>query len=77
MQAGKAGEVWGRVGVKRVWCFHQLASSVDTLLTLEGLYLELKNLLKDGSEFGNNYSLMKEKCNVIPGMCKIIEELLN
>ena len=68
MQAGKAGEVWGREEVKRVWCFHQLASSVDMLLTLEGLYLELRNLLKNGSEFGKNDSLMKVKCNVIQGI---------
>ena len=37
----------------------------DAFLTLEKLYLELINLLKELSEFGKNDILMKVKCNVI------------
>ena len=46
-------------------------------LTLEKLYLELIYLLKESSEFGINDILMKEKCNVVQGICKIIVKLLN
>ena len=37
-------------------------------LILEKLYLELKYLLKELSEFGVNDILMKVKCNVIQGI---------
>ena len=46
-------------------------------LTLEKLYLELKNLSKELSEFGKNDILIKVKCNVIQGICKIFVKILN
>jgi hypothetical protein len=64
VQAGRSNEVWGREGVKRVWCVHQLASSADRFLVLGWLYLELRYLSKGRSEFGKNNILIKVYCNV-------------
>jgi hypothetical protein len=46
-------------------------------LALEKLYLELIYLLKESSKFGINDIIIKVKCNVIQGICKIIVKLLN